>query len=108
MAVFWNTLYVFCVLIIRFRQFGTDKFHKFFFKYFFRIVQKHLKREKSKKKSFFFLAPGYPQNPDPDPHEDFCPDPDSQKKCGSETLIHTYYIYIFLHITLHVHCPYVR
>ena len=24
---------------------------------------------------------------DPDPHEDFCPDPDPQKKkCGSETL----------------------
>ena len=44
----------FCVLIIRFRQFGA---------------------EKTKKKSFFSL---YPPDPDLDPHEDF--GPDLQKK----------------------------
>ena len=55
------------------------------------VVKNHLKREKNSKKknSFFPLppapSPGYPQ--DPDPHEDFCPEPDPPKKCGSETLL---------------------
>ena len=49
--------------------------------------------KKNLKKNHFFPlppapSPGYPQDPDPDPHphENFCLDPDPQKKCGSETL----------------------
>ena len=44
------------------------------------VVKNHLKREKKLKKNSFFPFT-------PDPHEDFCPDPDPQKKCGSETLV---------------------
>ena len=44
------------------------------------FVQNHLKREKTqKKKSFSPLAPPDSEL-DPDPQEDFCPDPDLQKK----------------------------
>ena len=47
-----------------------------------------MKKTQKKKNHFFPLppapSPGYPQDPDPepdpDPHEDFCPDPGSQKK----------------------------
>ena len=48
------------------------------------VVKNHLKREKTQKKIIFSLyhhpSPGYPPDPDPDLHEDFCPDPDPQKK----------------------------
>ena len=76
---------------------------------FLKVVKNHLKREKKTqiKFSFFILpsSPGYPQDPDPDPHEDFCPDPDPQKKCGSETLHiiynfpYMYFIYLCVYLS---------
>ena len=61
---------MFFVLVISFRQFGAEK-------KIFEVVENHLKREnKTKKNPFFPLPPGYPT--DPDPYEDFCPDPDPQ------------------------------
>ena len=40
----------------------------------------------------------YPQ--DPDPHEDFCPDP--QKKCGSETLVVSMYASLICTLIINV------
>ena len=64
---------LFCVLIISFKQFGAEKLF-----FVVKAFQNHLKRGKIKKK--FPLPLGYPQDPDPEPQEDFFPDPDPQKK----------------------------
>ena len=65
---------MFVCLIIRFRQFGAEKFViNFFFKYLKKVIQNHLKRKKKLKKIHLFpFPPGFGSG--------------SAKKCGSETL----------------------
>ena len=76
----------FFVLIIRFREFG-DENNTVIFQIISKFEQpNHLKREKTKKKKHFFpLPPGYPQNPDPISTMIFARIR-IRKKCGSETL----------------------